>query len=179
MNFDRFKNGDDRAVSPVIGVILMVAITVILAAVIASFVLGLGDQGEPAPNPTIENDFSNEEVAFSVTGGDDFDATVSEIQFEVTVEDDTATQHTFTDSTPLNSGSNAFTDTDGGTTFSTGISVSGIGNDEATAGDEFSIDATGANVDGSTPAEEIVSWNVEIVWNPADQDSSVIYSDSS
>jgi len=41
-----FKNllGDDRAVSPVIGVILMVAITVILAAVIGTFVLGLGDQ---------------------------------------------------------------------------------------------------------------------------------------
>ncbi|WP_276271501.1 type IV pilin N-terminal domain-containing protein [Haloarcula litorea] len=37
---------DDDAVSPVIGVILMVAITVILAAVIASFVLGLGDQAQ-------------------------------------------------------------------------------------------------------------------------------------
>ncbi|MDB9295817.1 type IV pilin N-terminal domain-containing protein [Halorubrum ezzemoulense] len=37
-------NGEDRAVSPVIGVILMVAITVILAAVIGTFVLGLGDQ---------------------------------------------------------------------------------------------------------------------------------------
>jgi len=36
--------GDERAVSPVIGVILMVAITVILAAVIGTFVLGLGDQ---------------------------------------------------------------------------------------------------------------------------------------
>ncbi|CQH46194.1 DUF1628 domain protein [Halobacterium hubeiense] len=34
---------DERGVSPVIGVILMVAITVILAAVIASFVLGFGD----------------------------------------------------------------------------------------------------------------------------------------
>jgi len=34
---------NDDAVSPVIGVILMVAITVILAAVIATFVLGLGD----------------------------------------------------------------------------------------------------------------------------------------
>jgi len=41
---------DDDAVSPVIGVILMVAITVILAAVIASFVLGLGDSTtESAP----------------------------------------------------------------------------------------------------------------------------------
>ena len=34
---------DDKAVSPVIGVILMVAITVILAAVIGTFVLGLGE----------------------------------------------------------------------------------------------------------------------------------------
>jgi len=46
---------DDNAVSPVIGVILMVAITVILAAVIASFVLGLGDQtGDQAPQASIE-----------------------------------------------------------------------------------------------------------------------------
>ncbi|MFB6269961.1 MAG: archaellin/type IV pilin N-terminal domain-containing protein, partial [Halobacterium sp.] len=36
-------DADERGVSPVIGVILMVAITVILAAVIASFVLGFGD----------------------------------------------------------------------------------------------------------------------------------------
>ncbi|MDS0258314.1 type IV pilin N-terminal domain-containing protein [Haloarcula sp. S1CR25-12] len=40
---------DDDAVSPVIGVILMVAITVILAAVIASFVLGLGDTQQTTP----------------------------------------------------------------------------------------------------------------------------------
>lgn len=36
-------SGESRAVSPVIGVILMVAITVILAAVIGTFVLNLGD----------------------------------------------------------------------------------------------------------------------------------------
>ena len=36
------ESDDERAVSPVIGVILMVAITVILAAVIATFVLDLG-----------------------------------------------------------------------------------------------------------------------------------------
>lgn len=41
---------DKRGVSPVIGVILMVAITVILAAVIGSMVMGLADDvGEPAP----------------------------------------------------------------------------------------------------------------------------------
>jgi len=42
---------DDRGVSPVIGVILMVAITVILAAVIGTFVLGLGDSLEQAAGP--------------------------------------------------------------------------------------------------------------------------------
>ncbi|MGA9400935.1 type IV pilin [Haladaptatus sp.] len=37
------KLSDSRGVSPVIGVILMVAITVILAAVIGTFVMGLGN----------------------------------------------------------------------------------------------------------------------------------------
>ena len=36
-----FGKGSEDAVSPVIGVILMVAITVILAAVIAAFVFGM------------------------------------------------------------------------------------------------------------------------------------------
>jgi flagellin-like protein len=40
---------DEDAVSPVIGVILMVAITVILAAVIGTFVLGLGGSTTSAP----------------------------------------------------------------------------------------------------------------------------------
>ena len=48
MNLKKYRNKlvgseEERAVSPVIGVILMVAITVILAAVIAAFVLDMGD----------------------------------------------------------------------------------------------------------------------------------------
>ncbi|EMA63744.1 hypothetical protein C469_02776 [Halorubrum lipolyticum DSM 21995] len=64
-------NSEDRAVSPVIGVILMVAITVILAAVIGTFVLGLGDQlGDTAPQATFTidgNDTSS--IDISKTGG--------------------------------------------------------------------------------------------------------------
>ncbi|QLH84342.1 type IV pilin [Halosimplex pelagicum] len=57
MNLKRLLDDDD-AVSPVIGVILMVAITVILAAVIASFVLGLGNQAQQgAPTATIGFDY--------------------------------------------------------------------------------------------------------------------------
>lgn len=44
---------NEEAVSPVIGVILMVAITVILAAVIAAFVFGLGGSQEKAPTASI------------------------------------------------------------------------------------------------------------------------------
>ena len=48
---EMFKKDD--AVSPVIGVILMVAITVILAAVIAAFVFGLGSP-ETAPQASVK-----------------------------------------------------------------------------------------------------------------------------
>jgi flagellin-like protein len=47
---------DDEAVSPVIGVILMVAITVILAAVIGTFVLNLGDDVEANPTAGVSVD---------------------------------------------------------------------------------------------------------------------------
>jgi flagellin-like protein len=58
---------DDDAVSPVIGVILMVAITVILAAVIASFVLGLGNQaGTTSPQASLSVDY--ESASSSVWG---------------------------------------------------------------------------------------------------------------
>ena len=48
---------EDNAVSPVIGVILMVAITVILAAVIASFVLGLGGSQQQTPQASFSWDY--------------------------------------------------------------------------------------------------------------------------
>jgi flagellin-like protein len=52
---------DDEAVSPVIGVILMVAITVILAAVIGTFVLGLGDQVQStSPQASFNFDFTDQ-----------------------------------------------------------------------------------------------------------------------
>ncbi len=53
---------DDGAVSPVIGVILMVAITVILAAVIGTFVLGLGEQTATAPQASFSFDFDGSDA---------------------------------------------------------------------------------------------------------------------
>ncbi|ELZ80549.1 type IV pilin N-terminal domain-containing protein (plasmid) [Haloferax larsenii] len=59
---------ESRAVSPVIGVILMVAITVILAAVIGTFVLGLGDQvGDTAPQASFSFDYNSTATNVTVT----------------------------------------------------------------------------------------------------------------
>jgi flagellin-like protein len=63
---------EDRAVSPVIGVILMVAITVILAAVIGTFVLGLGQNVQSTPQASFSFDFdeNNNYVIVAHEGGD-------------------------------------------------------------------------------------------------------------
>ncbi|RNJ27412.1 type IV pilin [Halosegnis longus] len=67
---------DDSAVSPVIGVILMVAITVILAAVIGTFVLGLGSNVQSAPTTQFSFDYDTGATEVTVThdGGDTIDA---------------------------------------------------------------------------------------------------------
>ena len=66
-------NNDDRGVSPVIGVILMVAITVILAAVIGTFVLGLGDSigdNQPTAQLSVDLDQDAGDLTIEHDGGD-------------------------------------------------------------------------------------------------------------
>jgi len=78
---------DDEGVSPVIGVILMVAITVILAAVIAAFVLGLGGSSNETPQASF--DFELTEGTSSSTGQLDITAqsgdTIDADNLELTV----------------------------------------------------------------------------------------------
>lgn len=80
---------EERAVSPVIGVVLMVAITVILAAVIAAFVMDMGDDlGESAPTPSMSVD-ENGDVELSHDGGDSFDLSDVTIQdIDGSIDDD-------------------------------------------------------------------------------------------
>ena len=61
---------EERAVSPVIGVILMVAITVILAAVIGAFVLGLGGETQETPQASLSYDGNTSEGIIEHRGGD-------------------------------------------------------------------------------------------------------------
>jgi len=79
------NNDDERAVSPVIGVILMVAITVILAAVIGTFVLGLGDSVDSAPQASFNFDYNNSaggSVDVAHRGGDTIDLEDVSVQID-------------------------------------------------------------------------------------------------
>ena len=79
---------DEDAVSPVIGVILMVAITVIPAAVIGTFVLGLGDQVQSsAPNANFQfeyqGNFGGGSGGVTVTHNGGQDVSVDNVEIQV------------------------------------------------------------------------------------------------
>lgn len=61
----------DDAVSPVIGVILMVAITVILAAVIAAFVFGMAGNVGKTKNVAVTTQKTNGIISVTFQGGQD------------------------------------------------------------------------------------------------------------
>jgi flagellin-like protein len=72
---------ENRAVSPVIGVILMVAITVILAAVIGTFVLGLGDQvQQTSPNAQWDWDGDGDSTDVDITHQSGDNVTASNVE---------------------------------------------------------------------------------------------------
>lgn len=62
---------DDEAVSPVIGVILMVAITVILAAVIAMFVFGMTDNMQSGKTVGVTAKLDGDSIVVTYVGGAD------------------------------------------------------------------------------------------------------------
>lgn len=136
--------GDDRAVSPVIGVILMVAITVILAAVIGSFVLGIGSQQEAAPQATIQVnvDSGDGSVELSHRGGDEFSSGNTE-EIRVVTESEEVTWDPDSDSAVT-------------TTFSTGDTLSTDGDNQFvdSAGDETTMDSN--NLDAGE--------RVDVIW---------------
>jgi len=143
---------DDRAVSPVIGVILMVAITVILAAVIGTFVLGLGDQVQ---NTTPQASFGFE------THDQDGDGDADWVN--VTHESGSTI-----DGTALSVSTTA-----GGGTSDTWANAAGVS--EVSAGNEFTvsdqdggavagdIDLTGSDLEGET---------VRVIYDNPNSDSS-------
>lgn len=77
------------AVSPVIGVILMVAVTVILAAVIGTFVLGLGEEVKETPQAGVSFDEEpGEELQMTVIDPNNLDKLIIEADNAATVSAD-------------------------------------------------------------------------------------------
>jgi flagellin-like protein len=66
----KFRENED-AVSPVIGVILMVAITVILAAVIAAFVFGMGSDVGTTKTVSLSSKLDGGDIVLTINGGPD------------------------------------------------------------------------------------------------------------
>lgn len=143
---------DDEAVSPVIGVILMVAITVILAAVIASFVLGLGDQaGGVAPQSNFEFNFdsTNEIVTVTHTGGD----TVRADELVLRGDQLDLTENNWLD--------NATTAANANSSTATGA-IGGVS--AVVSGDDWTVDLDGTG----TPSAYVL----RVVWEDVDGDTT-------
>jgi len=145
-----FKNliDDDKAVSPVIGVILMVAITVILAAVIGTFVLGLGDQVQ-STTPSASFGFTSENIGDS-DGGNDI--------VKITHESGDTIE---TNSLQVRIGSDTIYGPE-----TTDDSVDGWGGESISAGDQLTFDESGG---GTTVSGEET---VRVIYNSPDSDST-------
>jgi len=150
---------DENAVSPVIGVILMVAITVILAAVIGAFVLGIGGSQEQVPqaswSATYGTDGSgNNQITLSHDGGGELDGdTLSVIVKGTTVYD---------------------ADGSGDPELESGVSAPSSSDDwtgeEVSAGDSLVLND---DADAASPDFEF-SGEVQIVWSSPSSDSSQV-----
>ncbi len=81
---------DERGVSPVIGVILMVAITVILAAVIGSFVFTMGAHHDPPPSTRIDVAVSGETLVIAHDSGDSLSAASVQVVIDGTAVESSA-----------------------------------------------------------------------------------------
>lgn len=160
---------EDRGVSPVIGVILMVAITVILAAVIGTFVLGLGDQLNQAPQATLDaedasdtspvNATTDDVLSINHNGGDELAA--GDYRVVVTAPDD-SNGELYSESTTA--GSFVMNDTQTGSQDAT-VSLSSSDPGAFGVGDSLTVtvnegDSNDFNYNGE--------WEVTIIHIPSD-----------
>ncbi len=160
---------DDRGVSPVIGVILMVAITVILAAVIGTFVLGLGDSLQQAPQSQIS--VADADAESPVEGSDEGILTIShdggdalaDGEYRVRVSNESGSFHDLHNTT---NAEGSFTIGDGGDHTST-VSLAGGDPGEFAVGDTLTVQAASAT--GTDPDVPYAGeWSVQIIHVPSD-----------
>lgn len=156
------KKDGERAVSPVIGVILMVAITVILAAVIGAFVIGIGEDQEVQPTASFNFDFESDQVTVSHSTGDSI-SSPDELDIVIDGEDESWIPTIESDRV---SAGNQVT-----------ITVDDSGDIEAGPDDEGFNDAL--QEDGSTGNFDYDGQSVSVVWTSETGDSSATLSSTS
>lgn len=140
---------DARAVTPVIGVILMIAITVILAAVVGTFMLGVGnDIDRNAPSATFEYEFSD--------GGDGWADTDDWINVTHTGGDRIHPEHL--------RGTIGGNDVDG---------LAANWSDPVEAGDTVAI-TDGTTTDHATVSQIEDGDTLRLIWNREDVDESIV-----
>lgn len=91
MQLKQFLGSDeDRAVSPVIGVVLMLTATVIIGGVVASFVTGMGSGMESAPQASFNFDYDEGESNMTITheGGESIAVDQLEVKINGTAAED-------------------------------------------------------------------------------------------
>lgn len=87
MNVSKFLT-DDRAVSPVVGVALLIAIAVILAAAIGGVVLGIGvGPANDAPSASLEFDHNDSDLIITHAGGDTLNFADDEVEIRGDIND--------------------------------------------------------------------------------------------
>lgn len=165
MQHSRRDGSGDRGVSPVIGVILMVAIVVVLAAVVATFALGFGDDTQANPpsfGGTVRYNQSTDGIGQSITidrkAGDDIP--VSKLSVDVIGAE-------VVDS--------------GGTRIAveyTGNALSSIGSD-LDAGDSITIDRgdfskSGGSI-GANEHLDLSHATVQFVWTDGPDTSAIVF----
>jgi flagellin-like protein len=147
---------DDEGVSPVIGVILMVAITVILAAVIAAFVLGIGDTDDPAPSASLEYEINEGTEYANITISHDSGDNFNPEDVQVTLEDSNDNSLSGNTLATLTGSSEQFGPGDSITTLSS--SASGVSTDV---------------LDGGTDSSELT---IELIWAPGGGEAQSVFS---
>ncbi|WP_324756169.1 type IV pilin N-terminal domain-containing protein [Haloarcula montana] len=150
--------GNERGVSTVIGVVLMVAIVVILAAVVGTFVLNIGQQQpQNAPQTAIVADYSKETspngeyLNLSVGSGE----TLQRNELSVTVSD--------------------VKDSSGNDVSLTGNPIQTQAPTEISSGTEISINAKQFSGVGSGEHLDLSEATLRIVWEPATSEETNTY----
>ncbi len=165
---------EDDAVSPVIGVILMVAITVILAAVIASFVLGLGDTaGEVQPTTTFDTDYNGTALTVTASSGDEVDPSNLYIRGS-SIPDFNDTSGSDVDPPGADDNLLDLIDGDGSASgvpnAAQGVTEIGevVSDEEINSGEGFVLDFNGANNDG---------YSIDLIWETSEDSATLLTSE--